>query len=155
LGLLAAALPAPGAPSADKAKAKEALKELQEFIGAFKGTGGPDKPRPGPRDPLWSETISWAWKFKGDDAARTTEVKGGKFLKGGEVRYLPGKKVYQLTAAMADGKKLVFEGKLAKDALTFERTDPDTKETQQLKMNTAADGDRFIYRYWRKDEGAT
>ena len=28
---------------------KEALKALQDFIGKWKGTGGPDKPRPGPQ----------------------------------------------------------------------------------------------------------
>src|SRR5205085_12534710 len=93
LGTLAGAR-APAADDKDKAEAKEALKALQEFIGAWKGSGGPDKPRPAPRDPIWSEALSWCWRFKGDDAWLVLEVKNGKQLKGGELRYLPGKKVY-------------------------------------------------------------
>jgi len=143
------------APTAEQKKAKEGLRELQEFIGGWKGSGGPDKPRPGPRDPIWSESIDWGWRFKGDDAWLVIAVKGGKYLNGGEVRYLPAKKVYQLTATLADGKKAVFEGTLKDEALTFERTDPATKQTQQLKMNIAGDGVRFIYRYATRAEDST
>lgn len=155
LGLIALVAPALAADSADKAAAKEALKELQDFIGGWKGNGGPDKPRPGPRDPVWSETVGWSWRFKGDDAWLTLNVKDGKILKSGEMRYLPGKKVYQLTATDPDGKKLVFEGQLKGETLTLERVDPDSKATQQIKMNTAAEGVRFIYRIAHKDKGTT
>ena len=127
LGVLAAAR-APAADGKEKAEAKEALKALQEFIGAWKGSGGPDKPRPAPRDPIWSETLSWGWRFKGDDAWLVMEVKNGKYLKGGELRYLTDKKKYQFTAAFADGKTGAFEGDLKNDVLTVERTDPDTKQ---------------------------
>jgi hypothetical protein len=155
VGLLVLGLSAPAAPSTDRAKAKEALKELHDFIGSWEGTGGPDKPKPGPRDPFWTETIGWSWRFKGDDAWMVLDVKGGKFLKGGEVRYLPAKKAYQLTATTADGKKLVFEGKLKDQVLTFERQDPATKDVQQFKINSAADGDRLIYRVWSRADGGT
>jgi hypothetical protein len=158
LGTLCALLAGARAPAADakeKAEAKEALKTLQEFIGGWKGSGGPDKPKPSPRDPLWSETLSWGWRFKGDDAALVLEVKKGKHLKGGELRYLPGKKVYQFTALTTDGKKPVFEGELKNDILTLERTDPGTRQTQQIKMNTAAEGVRFIYRAASKTKGGT
>jgi hypothetical protein len=139
----------------DREAAKEALRALQEFIGTWNGTGGPDRPRPGPRDPVWKETLSWAWRFKGDDAWLTLEVKGGKHLAGGEIRYLPAAKRYQFTAADAAGKKQVYQGELKNDTLRLERVDPDTKETEQLTMNTAGDGVRFIYRAARKSEGAT
>jgi YHS domain len=154
LGMLAGAR-APAADSKEKAEAKEALKALQEFIGAWKGSGGPDKPKPSPRDPIWSETLTWGWRFKGDDAWLLLDVKNGKHLKGGELRYLPGKKVYQFTALTKDDQKLVFEGELKNDALTLERTDPDSKATEQLKMNTAGDGVRFIYRVASKAKGGT
>ena len=39
--------------------------------------------------------------------------------------------------------------------MTLERVDPDTKETQQIKMNMAAEGVRFIYRVAHKDKGST
>src|SRR5579885_3665071 len=106
--LISLMAPAVADDADDKSDAKEALKELQEFIGGWKGTGGPDKPRPSPRDPVWNENISWAWRFKGDDAWLHMDVKEGKLFKSAELRYLPNKKVYQLTATDKDGKKLIF-----------------------------------------------
>jgi hypothetical protein len=142
-------------PAGDRAAVKEALQALQEFIGEWRATGGPDKPRPGPTDPTWQETLRWAWRFKGDDAWLTLEVAGGKVLKSGELRYLPAKKKYQLTAADPDGGRRVFEGDLKDDVLKFERTDPATKEVQQVTMTTAAEGVRFIYRVGHKPAGST
>jgi hypothetical protein len=143
------------APAGDKAEVKEALQALQDFIGEWQATGSPDKPRVDPRDPTWKEIIRWAWRFKGDDAWLTLEFDGGKLLKSGEVRYLPGTKQYQLTATDPDGKSRVFSGELKNDTLRLERTDPDTREVQQLTMNTAAEGVRFIYRVAHKAPGST
>ncbi|HEY7313445.1 MAG TPA: YHS domain-containing protein [Gemmataceae bacterium] len=155
LGVIGLVVPALAANSDEKTAAKDALKELQEFIGGWKGNGGPDKPRPGPRDTVWSETVSWSWRFKGDDAWMSMNVKDGKLFKSGELRFLPDKKVYQLTATDQKDKKLVFEGKLKSEVLTLERVDPDSKEVQQIKMNTAAEGDRFVYRVAHKGKDST
>lgn len=119
--------------------AREALKELNDFIGQWNGNGQTVKAKPD----LWSETISWGWRFKGEDGWMEMSVKDGKFLKGGELRYLLDKKVYQLTATDAGGKKVVFEGEYKNGLLRLERTDAEKKETQRLTMNTAADGVRF------------
>jgi hypothetical protein len=154
LGLLALGLHALAADGGDKAATKEALQALQEFIGKWNGNGSPEKPRPAAKE-LWSETLRWGWRFKGDDVALSLSVKDGKYLKGGELRYLPAKKVYQFTAIDAADKKAVYEGTIRKDVLTLERVDPATKETQQLLMNTAAEGDRFILRSHRKAAGST
>ncbi len=159
LGLLLAVpglvLPALFAAEAAENEAKEKLKELQDYIGVWKGTGGPDKPRLSPRDPSWDEKLDWSWRFKGDDAWLSLEIKKGKLFKGGQVRYLPDKKVYQLTATDADNKKLVFEGSIKNEMLVLQRTDPQTKATQQITMNVAGDGVRFIYRVAHRDEGTT
>ncbi len=153
--LLSLLVPALAADAGDKFEAKEALKELQEFIGSWKGTGGPDKPRPTPGDPVWNENISWAWRFRGDDAWLHMEVKDGKLFKSAELRFLPTKKLYQLTATDKDGKKLVFQGKIEREVLKLERINPETKATEQITLNTAAEGDRFIYRIAHKNEGTT
>jgi YHS domain-containing protein len=137
------------------ADAKAALQELNDFIGDWKGTGAPDRPRPDPKE-SWSETIAWSWRFKAPDAWLQFEIKGGKYLRRGEVRYLPDKKKYQLMAVDAKQQKLVFEGQRdAKGYLAFERTEATTGETQQLVMNSAGDGVRFVYRYAVRPKGRT
>jgi len=141
----------------DRDKTKEALSALQEFIGDWKGNGGPDKVKPAATDPIWSEKISWNWRFKGDDVWLTFEVKEGKFLKSGELRYLVDKKKYQMTVVDMDDKKAVYVGEFDTDSniLTVERADPDTKEKQRIEMNTAAEGVRLIYRTSHKKDGTT
>ena len=135
---------------------KEALQALNDFIGEWKGNGGPDKPKPDPKDPIWKESLEWVWKFKGDDAWLVIAFKDSKNYKTGEMRYLLDKKVYQLTLTDKEDKKAVYEGPLDADRneLTLERVDPDTKATQQIVMNTAAEGVRFIYRMAHKDDGS-
>lgn len=142
------------AAETDKEAVKQGLQELNDFIGSWKGSGSPDKPRPDPKD-VWGEKIDWSWRFKGDDIMIRMDVENGKYLKQAEVRYLPAKKIYQVTVFTTDGKSRVFEGKFARDTLTVSRTDPDTKEFQQFKMNTAGDGVRFIYRYEHRPAGRT
>ncbi len=134
---------------------KEALKALQEFIGEWNGIGGPDKQKFDPRDPSWKEKIFWGWRFKGDDAWLSFEVKDGKYLKGGEVRYLPDKSKYQLTTIDKAGKKTTFEGEFKNDALNAQRVDPATKETQMFTITTNNEGARMILRYARKPAGST
>jgi YHS domain-containing protein len=135
---------------------KPALQKLNDFIGEWKAAGGPDKPRPDPRDPTWKESISWSWKFKGSDSWLTMTIRDGKYLKSGELRYQPDKKHYELTVIDTKDQKQVFTGQLDdKGYLTFERTDPTSGDTQQLTMNTAGDGVRFVYRFAVKPKGRT
>ncbi len=155
IGWISLFVPAWAAEEGDKSDAKEALKELQEFIGGWKGNGGPDKPRPSPRDPVWSENVSWSWHFKGDDAWLSMTIKDGKLFQSGELRYLPKKKLYELTLIDKAKKQLVFEGKIDRDILKLQRVNPDTKATEQITMNTAAEGDRFIYHVAHKNQGTT
>jgi hypothetical protein len=153
----AALLFAPLSPADDDRAddAMAALQALNDYIGTWNATGGPDKPRPDPKDPTWKETITWSWRFKGDDAWITLDVKDGRFLKTGDVRYLADKKAYQLSATESGGQRAVYLGRLDKKGyLTFERTDS-AGDVQQLVMNTAGDGVRFVYRTARKPKGRT
>ena len=139
LGVLALTLRS-GTRPVGRRQGQEALQALQEFIGDWKGTGGPDKVKAAPSDPFWNESISWGWRFKGDDIGLTMKVagKGNKNkIKSGEIKYLPSKKVYEMTLVDKDDKKLVFTGTIKNDALILEHTDPETKEVQQIRMNSA------------------
>ena len=142
------------APTEEQKTNKDKLRELSDFIGGWKGSAA-TKDQPKAKDPFWNETVNWGWRFKGDDAWLTFDVKGGKQLKGGEVRYLPAKKKYQLTTIDKDGKKADFLGDVKNDVLTVERVDPASKETQRLTLNTAGDGVRLILRYGHKPAGST
>jgi hypothetical protein len=150
--LFAGQAPARAADS-DREAAMDALKEFNDFIGSYKAFGAPAR-----KDPKgeWGETISWGWKFKGNDAWMIMDVKDGKYFKSGELRYIADKEDYQFTAVDKKGQKLVFEGKMSKSGwLDLSRTDPKTKEVQQIKMSTNNDGARFIYEYWVKAAGRT
>jgi YHS domain-containing protein len=138
---------------ADKAKVMEGLRELDEFIGGWKGSGS-TKPNPRPTDPFWSEKFDWSWRFKGDDVWLSTKS-DGKFFKTAELRYLPARKQYQMTVLTPEGKKLVFEGQYKDDKLMLERTDKEKNQIQQVQMNTVAEGIRFSYRVQSKNIGTT
>jgi hypothetical protein len=155
LGVVALLLTPLPSWSAPDEQVKEALQAVGEFIGDWKGSGGPDKVKLSSKDPIWNEQISWSWKFKGDDAWLTMTVKKGKYFKSADLRYLPAKKLYELTAITADDAKQVFTGKIKNEALVLERKDPESKELQVLTMTNAAEGARFIYRLARKKEGST
>ncbi len=158
LGLVGLVLPSVAAQKAagkEQAKVKAALRELQDFIGGWKGSGS-HKLNPGPRDKFWPETVKWNWRFKDDDCWLNVEFDGGKLFKSADIRYLLDKKKYQLTATPVEGKEpLVFLGGLQDDKLIFERTDARANEVQRIRMNTAAEGIRFIYIVDRKSEGGT
>jgi hypothetical protein len=128
-----------------------ALQELTDSIGGWKGNGSVEK---NARE-TWKEMVRWGWRFKKDDVFLTLNIAGGRYFKGGQLRYLVDKKRYQLRALDRDGKEVVFEGPLTKGRLLLERFDKDRKETQQLKMQLAASGVRFVYTFSHKAANRT
>jgi hypothetical protein len=146
---LAGVLVTPAFAADDDDSPKAALQALQEYIGQWNATGGPDKSS---KPENWKEVVNWSWRFskKGDDTWLAVEFKDGKYFSGGELRFVPEKKKYVLTLAPADKKakdKLAFEGELKKGFLTLDRADPESGDVQRLTLNTAGDGTRFIYKY--------
>ena len=137
-----------------KLSAKHALEALNDYIGDWHGSGSPQDARADARA-IWREAASWTWRFKSDDAWLVLKITDGKHFKGGELRYVPDKKRYRLKLTTADGKTQVFEGRIRKDVLTLDRLDAKSHETQRLRMNLAADGARFVYRYEYRPHGRT
>lgn len=142
LSALVVLLPVAEGGGAKAADAKEALAELQAFIGGWKGGGSLDKDKS-----AWKEDVNWSWRFKGKDVWLSFDFEKSKVLKGGEVRYVPEKGNYALTTIDAKGNKATYNAKLIKGALQADRVNPDTKDTEQIKINTAADGIRLIWAY--------
>jgi YHS domain-containing protein len=155
LGLLGLAAPSVAAPTAKEAAAKKALQELHEFVGGWKGSAGKTLILP-KGAPFWEEQVDWGWKFKGDTCWMVMGFKGGKFLSKAELKYDADKKKFLLIGTPTKGSgEITFTGTFSDDKLTFERTDPDTKDTQRIRINTAAEGIRLIYQVDRKAEGGT
>jgi hypothetical protein len=152
LGL--AALPVLAADKDERAEKMEALKVLNDYVGDWNGTGGPPRARAGSKD-FWTESVSWAWRFKGDDVWLVMKIKDGKYFKTGEVRYLPDKKKYELTLTDVKDQKQVYQGELKDEVFTLEHVDADTKDTYKLTMNLAGDGVRLIYKSAKKASGKT
>jgi YHS domain-containing protein len=138
----------------DQAKAKKALQEVQDFIGQWNLEG---TQKVGAKTEAWKEKVSWSWKFKdGDPSLTVTFAEGkGKYYQSGELKYdVEGKKyVLTLTPAGKDDKPQVFDGTFAKGALTVTRKDAKTGDVYRLKMNTAAEGVRFVLKSEKQEGG--
>jgi YHS domain len=138
----------------DENEAKTALQALNDFIGDWNGNGGPEARGADSRD-SWQESVSWIWRFKGEDVWLAMTAKKGKILQSAELRYLPDKKRYQLTAVDKKNAKRVYEGALKNGYLVLDSVDKETNETRRITMNSAGDGVRFVYRTAHKPDGRT
>lgn len=140
--------------AADLAKSKKALQDVQDFIGLWNLEG---TQKVGARTEAWKEKVSWGWKFKDGDAWITVSFAEGKgkFFHNGELRYDVAKKKYILTLTPAEKNAAaqVYEGVYAKGALRVERKDEKSGDVYRLTMNTAAEGERFAFKYEKQDGG--
>ena len=143
LGVLLPTADAGKKTKSDGEDPKEALQALQEFIGGWKGTANDKKLG------FWTEKSDWSWRFKGKDVWMSFKLDNSKLYKEGEVRYLPEKSKYQITLINKAGVKAVYEGEIKKKTLTVERVNPDTEETEQIKLFSPSD-DRLVYSKWVK-----
>jgi hypothetical protein len=130
----------------EKPSSKQALQALNDLIGTWRGTVEPNGTREEKQRNFWQEKIRWEWQFKDKDVFLRAAFEKGKHWSAAELRYLPEKERYQLTATMADKEKRVFEGTLNEKRLTLERTDAKTKETQRLVLSLLH-FNRYVYRY--------
>jgi hypothetical protein len=130
----------------EKKTPKQALRALNDLIGSWRGTGEPNGTREEKQRHFWQEKIDWEWRFKGKDVYLRAAFDKSKHFTAAELRYLPDKERYQLTATTPAKEKLVFEGTLDKKRLTLERTDEKKKETQRLIV-ALLHFNRYVYRY--------
>lgn len=138
-----------GKKSTGESDAKAALQAFQEYIGNWKGTANDKKKG------FWSEKADWSWRFKGKDVWMSFSLENSKLYKGGEIRFLADKSKYQITLIDKADKKAAYEGEFnKKKILIVERVNPDTSDTEQLKMFVPSD-DRLVYEMWIKPDGRT
>src|SRR5262245_31200878 len=95
---------------AEKPTPREALQKFQDLIGSWRCTGQPEGSREEQRKGFWTEGMSWEWQFKGNDAWLHAAIEKGKYFDSADLRYLPDKDLYQLTASTPAKETLVFQG---------------------------------------------
>jgi YHS domain len=134
------------ADATEKKSPKKALQALNDLIGSWRGTGEPNGTREEKQREFWQERIVWQWQFKGRDVYLRADIDKGKYFAVAELRYLPDKDRYQLTATTPAKDKLIFEGPLEKKRLALVRADEKTKETQRLVISLLH-FNRHVYRY--------
>jgi YHS domain len=153
LGLVLSSI-APAAPVPAKLAAREALKPFNDLIGTWRGTGTPEGTREEKQRGFWTENVTWAWQFKGDDAWLTATFDKGKYFTKGELRYMPDKDTYQLKLTDKDKESRTFVGKLDDGRLTLTNENDKPKETQQMIVNLLH-SNRYLYSYAVKGDGKT
>lgn len=146
LGLLLLTLSPLAAQPEQARSARESLQSFHVLIGSWKGTGIPVGSRSDQQNGFWMETMDWSWHFQGADAWLIVTFDRSKHFLKGELRPASGPEQYQLTLTATDKRSLVFSGALKENALTLERQDPATKETQRLVFRLLH-ANRFLYQY--------
>jgi YHS domain-containing protein len=125
---------------------REALRPLNDLIGSWRGTGTPEGTREQKQRGFWTETITWSWQFKGEDAWMQVVFTKGKYFSSGELRYLPQQDGFQLTLLTPDKESLAFHGKLVKHQLVLERENKEKNQSERIAV-TLLHANRFLYRY--------
>jgi hypothetical protein len=138
--------PAAGSEISAKPTAKEALQGFKDLIGPWRATGAPEGTQREKQKGFWQESHQWEWRFKGDDVYLLLAIEKGKYFTQAELRYLPEKDQFQLTARTPNQETLTFVGAAKEHTLNLERADDKTKETQRLVLSLIHDN-RFLYRY--------
>jgi YHS domain len=148
LAILSAVALLIGSAAGDTPKAKsprEALKPFNLLVGSWKGTGTPEGSTEDRQKGHWTETVTWEWQFKGEDAWLTVTFDKGKYFTRGELRYVPARDGFELTLATVGKETLTYAGELKGKQLPLERPLPDGKVVERLTLNLLHDN-RITYR---------
>lgn len=150
--LLALALCSSDPPERKAATPKEALQAVAVLVGSWKGTGYPEGTREEKQAGMWVETVSWVWRFKGDDVWLEASFEKGKHFKMGELRYNVEKQTYQFALTTPEKATHTYSGTLKDKTLTLDRTD---KAEEQRLVFSLLHHNRYLYRFETRPAGAS
>src|SRR5262245_3399189 len=148
--------PAPTKPSSPK----DALQPFNALVGSWKGSGAPEGTKDERAAGAWTETISWVWQFKGQDAWLTIEIDKGKHFTKGDLRHTPdevkkdAEPRFTLSLTAAYKSTVTYRGTFKDKVLTLDRVDGPSDEQQRLVISLLHNN-RYLYRYETRPAGTT
>jgi hypothetical protein len=134
---------------------REGLQPLNVLIGTWKGTGYPEGVSKEERAAgMWTESVTWAWAFKDQDAWLTLRFVKSKHFDTGEVRFSNSPDgQFRLTLTTPEKQTLRYSGQLADKTLTFTRTDGPADQEQRLVFSLLHHN-RHLYRFETRPAGS-
>lgn len=134
---------------AEPTTAKEALTQVQWFVGDWRGSG--QVKRGSPRG-SWLEACGWSWKFGDQVTALTFKIEDAKFFRDGELQWNAKSKQYELAArGLKEGESVTYTGELSEDGrLVLEASDVPDELPARLSFRQVAGGNRLIVLYERR-----
>jgi len=139
--------------------AKEALQPFNTLIGSWRGSGAPEGTKEERAAGAWTETTTWSWQFKEQDAWMAVTFDKGKHFTKGELRYTPEKDKPKFTLALTatDKSTATFVGTYSdKDkALSLDRTDTPAGSDEQRLVFSLLHHNRHLYRFDTRPAGTT
>jgi len=154
--LIAVLLAVAAEPVRPNPSPREGLQPLNSLIGTWKGTGYPEGVSKEERAAgMWTESVTWGWAFKDQDAWLTLRFIKSKHFDTGEVRFStsPGAP-FRLTLTTPEKQTLRYSGQLTDKTLTFTRTDGPPGEEQRLVFSLLHHN-RHLYRVETRPAGST
>lgn len=125
-----------------------ALKQLQDFVGKWKGVG---QVRRGSAQGGWIEAADWRWDFHDGQSALLFTAPHAKYLTTGTITSSPlGDKApadvkYKLTAKTADKEEVIYVGGLQDDgSLTFSTDYVSPNAPNRFTLRFAAEKKRLV-----------
>ena len=142
--LIAALLFATNPTCAENLTQREALAELQNYIGDWSGVG---QLRRGSTKGAWIESSGWAWKFGDDSASIVFQIKNAKYYPAGELQTAMGK-MYELTALTNDRTEVKYSGRMDdRGSLVLTAKDAPKDKPARISIRQVASGKRMIILY--------
>ncbi len=129
--------------------AKQALMQLQGFVGEWRGVG---QVRRGSTRGAWREKCGWAWNFDDEQTSLTFKIDDAKYLRDGALRWNTVSKKYELTArGIQDGQSVKYTGQIDESGkLILEASEVPASLPSRVSFRQVAGGDRLIVLYERR-----
>jgi hypothetical protein len=142
-------------PPSPNPNPREGLQPLNALIGTWKGTGYPEGVSKEERAVgMWTETITWGWAFKGDDAWLTVSFQKGKQFERGELRFSTDKTApFRLTLTTPDKTTQTYSGRLVDKTLTLDRVGGPAGQEQRMVFSLLHHN-RHLYRFDTRPAGS-